>query len=140
MVDIEKLVKECGMQLYDTQVANENARVIFRVFILKDGGVSLEDCEKVSRLLSPIFDSFPPVKDDEWFLEVSSPGLERVLSKFHHYEKSINEDVKLTLMDKSKIVGKLISAKDDVIEVKSNDEVIKINLSDIKKARTYIEW
>ena len=54
MDNLDKLVRECGVELYDSEIANENGRAIFRVYITKDGGVSLDDCEKVSRLLSPI--------------------------------------------------------------------------------------
>ena len=78
MDNLNELVKECGVELYDTEIANENGRAIYRIYITKNGGVSLDDCEKVSRLLSPIFDVEPPISGD-YNLEVSSPGLERKL-------------------------------------------------------------
>ncbi|CZE47247.1 ribosome maturation factor RimP [Campylobacter geochelonis] len=139
MVDLKALLSECDVSLYDVETANENKRLIYRIYIVKPGGVTLEDCEKVSRLLSPIYDVEPPVNGD-WILEVSSPGLERKLSNFEHFSNSIDELVKITLNDKNVVEGKLIACDDEHIEVQSGEEVAKINFTDIKKARTYIKW
>ena len=59
--ELEKLLEGCGVALYDTEVASENGRQIYRVYITKSSGVNLEDCEAVSKLLSPIYDVMPPV-------------------------------------------------------------------------------
>ena len=61
MTDLSNLVSQCGVDLYDTEVVNENGRVIYRVYITKKDGVSLEECEMLSKLLSPIYDVMPPV-------------------------------------------------------------------------------
>ena len=74
MDNLDKLVGECGVELYDSEIANENGRAIFRVYITKDGGVSLDDCEKVSRLRAPVVVVTPPGSGD-YNHEVSSPGL-----------------------------------------------------------------
>ena len=124
MDNLDKLVRECGVELYDSEIANENGRAIFRVYITKDGGVSLDDCEKVSRLLSPIFDVTPPVSGD-YNLEVSSPGLERKLSKPSHFKAS---------------VGELVKANEESIAVENEEGIFEINISEIKKAKTYLEW
>ena len=79
MVDLEALARECGVQLNDVETVSENGRTIYRISITKAGGVGLDDCERLSRLLSPIFDVEPPL-EGEWTLEVGSPGLERKLS------------------------------------------------------------
>ena len=127
------------MALYDTEIANENGRQICRVYITKSGGVSLDDCEVVSKLLSPIYDVMPPVSGD-WVLEVSSPGLERKLSKIDHFVKSIGEMTKVALNDKSQIVGKITSVNGDDILINSDEGNININFNDIKKAKTFIQW
>ena len=117
--ELEKLLNDCGVALYDTEIANENGRQIYRVYITKSGGVSLDDCEVVSKLLSPIYDVMPPVSGD-WVLEVSSPGLERKLSKIDHFVKSIGEMTKVALNDKSQIVGKITSVNGDDILINSD--------------------
>ncbi len=132
---IENIVKDNGCELYDIEITEENGHKYYRIYIQKEGGVSLNDCEKINHLISPIFDIEEPIKD-RYFLEVSSPGLERKLTKKEHFEKSIGENVKITLEDGTKIKGELKSVKDNKIEV--NDKEVDFN--DIKKAKTYIDW
>ena len=138
MDNLDKLVRECGVELYDSEIANENGRGIFRVYITKDGGVSLDDCEKVSRLLSPIFDVTPPVSGD-YNLEVSSPGLERKLSKLSHFKSSIGELVKVQT-EAEKFAGRLVKADEESVAVENEEGIFEINISEIKKAKTYLEW
>ena len=127
--DLASMISQCGVKLYDSELTSQNSRTIYRVYIIKDGGVSLEDCEKVSRVLSPIFDVMAPV-EGEYFLEVSSPGLERKLSKIEHFALSLGEEAKITLNDKSVFIGKIISVDGEIITF-SNE---------IKKAKTFIQW
>ena len=138
MDNLDKLVRECGVELYDSEIANENGRGIFRVYITKDGGVSLDDCEKVSRLLSPIFDVTPPVSGD-YNLEVSSPGLERKLSKPSHFKSSVGELVKVQT-EAEKFAGRLVKADEERVAVENEEGIFEINISEIKKAKTYLEW
>ena len=138
MDNLDKLVRECGVELYDSEITNENGRTIFRVYITKNGGVSLDDCEKVSRLLSPIFDVTPPVSGD-YNLEVSSPGLERKLSKPSHFKVSVGELVKVQT-EAEKIAGRLVKADDESIAIENEDGIFEINVCEIKKAKTYLEW
>lgn len=139
MVDLEALANECGLEFYDSEIVNENGKAIYRVFVTKQNGVSLDDCEKLSRLLSPIFDVEPPMSG-EYFLEVSSPGLERKLSKKEHFSKSIGELVKITTERKDKICGKIIKFEDENLFLDTTGGEICIKFDDIKKAKTYIEW
>lgn len=137
--ELEKLLEGCGVTLYDTEVASENGRQIYRVYITKSSGVNLEDCEAVSKLLSPIYDVMPPVSGD-WVLEVSSPGLERKLSKPEHFAKSISEMVKIILVDKSEIIGTIKSVNGDDITISDGEQNINLNFNNIKKAKTFIQW
>lgn len=138
MDNLDKLVAECGVELYDSEIASENGRTIFRVYISKSGGVSLDDCEKVSRLLSPIFDVTPPVSGD-YFLEVSSPGLERKLEKPKHFKASIGELV-LVKTGILSTKGKLIEANDEFVKLQNDEGVLQIDIANIKKAKTYLQW
>lgn len=112
-----------------------------RIYVQKEGGVNLDDCARLSEILSPIFDVEPPV-NGEYFLEVSSPGLERKLSKIEHFAKSIGELVKITTNEKEKIEAKIIAVDDENITLENleNKEKTTINFNDIKKARTFVEW
>ena len=132
---IKNIVEDNGCELYDIELSEENGHKYFRVYITKPGGVDLNDCTKINNLISPIFDIEDPIKD-KYFLEVSSPGLERKLTKKEHFEKSIGEKVKVTTTNGKKIKGELKSFIDNVAEIGNE----KINFNDIKKAKTYIEW
>ncbi|QKF61738.1 ribosome maturation factor RimP [Campylobacter curvus] len=138
MDNLNELVKECGVELYDTEIANENGRATYRIYITKNGGVSLDDCEKVSRLLSPIFDVEPPISGD-YNLEVSSPGLERKLSEARHFKASLGELVKAQTAE-AKFAGRLVKADDESIALENDEGVFEIKIGDIKKAKTYLEW
>ena len=138
MDNLTELVKECGVELYDTEIANENGRAIYRIYITKNGGVSLDDCEKVSRLLSPIFDVQPPISGD-YNLEVSSPGLERNLSEARHFKASLGELVKAQTAE-AKFAGRLVKADDESIALENDEGVFELKIGDIKKAKTYLEW
>ena len=139
MTDIKALVMECGLNLYDIEVANENGKTIFRVYITKSGGVNLDDCEKVSKLLSPIFDVKPPV-NGKYTLEVSSPGLERKLTKQDHFINSIGEKAKITTKNKEKFEGEIIGFDDEILTLKTDKENLDIKFDEILKAKTFIEW
>ncbi|ASM34479.1 ribosome maturation protein RimP [Campylobacter sputorum subsp. bubulus] len=139
MVDLSSLIEQCGVKFYGVETQSLPSKTIYRIFITKDGGVNLEDCEKVSKLLSPIFDVEPPVGGD-WILEVSSPGLERRLTSIENFANSINELVKITCKNNENLSGKILNVKDNEIILQTQNGETIINFNDIKKAKTYIEW
>ncbi|AJC84096.1 ribosome maturation factor RimP [Campylobacter peloridis] len=140
-MNLEALCKEANLSFYDDELVSENGKKIYRIYVQKEGGVGLDDCARLSEILSPIFDVEPPV-NGEYFLEVSSCGLERKLSKLDHFAKSINELVKITTNEKEKIKAKIISVNDENISLEDLEtkEKITINFNDIKKAKTFVEW
>ncbi|GAB6045380.1 ribosome maturation factor RimP [Caminibacter profundus] len=132
---IKNIVEDNGCELYDIEQTVEGDHKFYRIYITKPGGVSLNDCAAINNLVSPIFDVEDPV-EGKYFLEVSSPGVERKLSKPEHFEKSIGENVKVTTIGGKKIKGQLKSFIDGVAEI--GDERIKFD--EIKKAKTYVDW
>ncbi|AVS36620.1 ribosome maturation factor RimP [Campylobacter jejuni] len=140
-MNLEALCKEAGLSFYDDELVSENGRKIYRIYVQKEGGVNLDDCVRLSEILSPIFDVEPPV-NGEYFLEVSSPGLERKLSKIEHFAKSIGELVKIATNEKEKFEAKIIAVDDEniILENLETQEKTTINFNDIKKARTFIIW
>jgi len=132
---IKNIVEDNGCELYDIEQTVEGDHKFYRIYITKPGGVSLNDCAAINNLVSPIFDVEDPV-EGKYFLEVSSPGVERKLTKPEHFEKSIGENVKVTTIGGKKIKGQLKSFIDGVAEI--GDERIKFD--EIKKAKTYVDW
>ncbi|MDD3323638.1 MAG: ribosome maturation factor RimP [Sulfurospirillaceae bacterium] len=138
--NLSKLIEQCHVSLYDYEVTSEFEKRIFRIYITSKKGVTLDDCAHVSRILSPIFDVEPPL-DGEYTLEISSPGVERKLLKPEHFKASLGEKVKIKLTNKEKIIAILESYENSaIVLVLDNGEKMRINLSDIEKARTYFEW
>ena len=138
-MNLKALCEEAGVELYDSELVSENGKKIYRIYIMKEGGVSLEDCARLSEILSPIFDVEPPVSG-EYFLEVSSAGLERKLSAFEHFEKSVGEMLKITTNEKEKIQGKLLKVEGENIFLQDEKAEFCIEFSQVKKAKTFIEW
>ena len=80
----EPLAKELGLSLWDVQFVKEGADWFLRVFIDKEEGVSIDDCVDMTHALSPVLDKEDPISQ-EYLLEVSSPGLERKLTRPEHF-------------------------------------------------------
>ncbi|EAL5473361.1 ribosome maturation factor, partial [Campylobacter jejuni] len=129
-MNLEALCKEAELSFYDDELVSENGKKIYRIYVQKEGGVNLDDCARLSEILSPIFDVEPPV-NGEYFLEVSSPGLERKLSKIEHFAKSIGELVKIATNEKEKIEAKILFVENGniILENLEIQEKITINFN-----------
>ena len=138
---LEEFVKNFNVKFYDLEFATEFGRKIARIYITADNNenVTLDKCSKISKALSPILDA-EPILDDEYILEVSSPGVERKLTSLRHYELSIGCDVKFTTNENDKIIAKLTGVEDSKILFEKDEEKLIFNFEDIKKAKTYINW
>lgn len=83
-------------ELYDVEYVKEGGNWFLRTYIDKEGGITVDDCELVSRALSDLLDKADFIPD-AYILEVSSPGLGRQLKRDRHFEKSIGEEVEIKL-------------------------------------------
>jgi len=137
--EVKKIVESHGVQLYDIEVANENGCIIYRVYIIKNGGVDLDLCAEISKDLSPMLDVYPPVSG-KYYLEVSSPGIERTLKKPEHFEKSVGEKVYLKLNSGTKVKGKLLGFEDNEVILETSKGKEYFPLNEVCKANTYFEW
>lgn len=88
------IARENGVSIYDVEYVNEAGEWYLRAYIDKEGGVTIDDCENVSRALSDALDADDFI-EDAYYLEVSSPGLGRTLKKDSHLEKSIGMEVEI---------------------------------------------
>jgi len=136
---IAKIIEANGASLYDTEVVTEFDETIYRVLITKVGGVNLDLCADISHELSPFLDVHPPM-NAQYRLEVSSPGIERKLTKSVHFENAIGEKVKVKLGGGEKLKGVLKSADDKsiVIETKQGDE--SFSYGELNTCKTYFDW
>ena len=139
--DLKNIIESVNLQLYGTEVTTDAGQTIYRVMVHKSGGVTMQECVDVTKLISPMLDVTPPMRS-VYRLEVSSPGIERQLKSIDNIKLSIGEKAKVTLIDHTLLKGELLSVNGSEIEIDDIDskEKIKFDYSDIQKARTYFEW
>lgn len=142
---IKTRVEELGYQLYDVQYAKEGQNYFLRIFIEKENGdIDLNDCEKVNDGINEVLDSADYIKD-QYFLEVSSTGIEKVLRKDKHLESNIGNKIEVKLfkpINKQKeFVGNLKSFnEEEIILSLDNQTEIKINRKEISLIKTFFDW
>lgn len=145
---VEKITLETGVDLYDLEMKNTNKGKVLRVYITRQGGVSLSECSRVSRLMSRELDVIDLIAN-HYFLEVSSPGLERALKTKKHYEQAVEEQIKVTYRQDNKNVtdyGKLQEVTENGIVLekditgKEAPPLLSIPFESIKKARTVFNF
>ena len=117
---VEPILKEKALELADLEFVKEGPNWYLRVYIDKEGGVTIEDCESVSRILEKKLDEVDPI-EQAYILEISSPGIDRPLKKPEHFQKYIGEviDIKLykPLNGKKEYQGELKHFENGVITI-----------------------
>ncbi|MWV62629.1 ribosome maturation factor RimP [Helicobacter saguini] len=140
---LEKVIESKGLKLYDIELLKENDEMLLRISLYKKGGVNLQDCENITNLISPLLD-VECQELENYTLEVSSPGLERVLKKERHFLLSKNDLIQIKMNDKSTIKGILKDFKDNILSVEVKDskdsKTLQIPLSECKKVKTFFEF
>lgn len=144
---IKTKIEKIGYELYDVEYAKEGKNYFLRIFIDKPEGIDLNDCEKVNNEINDILDSADYIKE-QYFLEVSSPGIERVLRKDKHLEQNIGEEINIKLFKKDEngnkeYQGILKSFDDEKITMEKdecNEEVIELERKNIAQIKTIYNW
>ena len=128
------LCDELGLELWDVKFEKEGTTWYLRVFIDKDGGINIDDCERFSRPFNKLLDETDPISQSYVF-EVSGPGLGRQLRKPEHFERFIGEKIRVRFIrarngEKEK-VGTLVGFAKPNITVRfngsDNDEIISLS-------------
>ncbi len=101
----EPIAAELGLSIWDVRYLKEGAQWYLRIFIDSEEGVSVDDCERMSRAVDEPLDKLDPIRE-AYILEVSSPGLERELTKEEHFERFLGADILVRLIRPMEILGK----------------------------------
>ena len=141
---IEKTIENLGYQLYDVQYAKEGKDYYLRILIESaEKTISLQDCEIVNNAIEEMLDTADYIKE-QYFLEVSSTGVEKIIRKEKHLEENIGELVTIKLfkpVDKSKeFIGKLKKFDDKNIYIEIDDELIELERKNISLMKKYFNW
>lgn len=122
---VEPILTEKALELADLEFVKEGPNWYLRIYIDKEGGVTIEDCESVSRILEKKLDEKDPI-EQAYILEVSSPGIDRPLKKPEHFQKYMGEiiDIKLykPLEGKKEYQGELKNFENGIITIMDENE------------------
>lgn len=124
---LEPMMEEYGFELVDVEYVKEGSNWYLRAYIDKEGGITVDDCELVSRRMSVLLDEKDYV-EDSYIFEVSSPGLGRPLKKEKDYVRSIGKDIEIRTyraVDKEKEFYGILKSYDDktvTIEMDNGEE------------------
>lgn len=139
---VEGIVEGTDMELVDVEYVRERDWYL-RVYLDKPGGVDLDDCQIVSEKLSEVLDAKDPIKEN-YLLEVSSPGLDRVLKKDKDFVRYNGSDVDVQLFKpidgKKQFTGALAGFTDTTITITVGEEPIELERSAIAQIRLHFEF
>lgn len=142
---VENLLKEkiesLGYELYDVEYSKEGKNYFLRIFIDKKDGIDLNDCEKVNNEINDLLDGADYIKE-QYFLEVSSPGIERILRKDKHLKENIGKEITIKLFKKDERENKeyqgiLEQFDEDTIKLVNEIVIERKNIAQIK---TVYNW
>ena len=145
---IKPKIENLGYKLYDVQFVKEGQNYFLRIFIEKENGnIDLNDCEKVNNEIDTLLDSANYIKE-QYFLEVSSTGIEKILRKDEHLKENIGTKVQLNLFKpieefkekKKEIIGILKDFNDNNIVLELENGEIIIDRRNISQIKTIYDW
>ncbi|NLP26829.1 MAG: ribosome maturation factor RimP [Clostridiales bacterium] len=137
------IAEEIGVQIWDVCFEKEGAMWYLRVYIEKEDGVSIEDCEAMTRPLDKMLDKKDPIPQS-YVLEVGSAGLGRKLLKEEHFEAFIGSEVQVRLIrsveEEKEMICKLKAFNKDSITVLTAEKEVKIDFEDIAFVRLFEDY
>ena len=135
---IKPAVEKMGYELTDIEIKTQDHEQLVSIFIDNLTGINIEDCEIVSRQISLLLDVENPISG-KYTLEVSSPGLDRKLTKFNHFKRFIGNELRIKLLrsmdGRRNFRGKLLAANKESIKVQVDDQLYKLPIDMIEIAR-----
>ena len=137
-------VESVGLELEDVELRSVGRRLVLRVLVDSDRGVTLDEVATASRAVSDALDSSDVLGDEPYTLEVSSPGVDRPLTSARHWSRSVGRLVALTLTDGRETTGRVLAVDDDIVElevnVKGRVSRTTVRLADVRRAVVQVEF
>ncbi len=134
---VAPILEEDQLELVEIEFKPSGKRWLLRIYIEKEGGVTISDCEKVNRELGRTLDVEDPI-EHPYTLEVSSPGLTRPLRSIKDFERYTGKQCKIVTSkpfeEKNEFVGEILGTTGDGVEIKGKIDIFTIPICDIKKA------
>ncbi|MBQ2676555.1 MAG: ribosome maturation factor RimP [Clostridia bacterium] len=134
----EPIAAELNLRIWDVRYVKEGASWFLRIFIDSDEGITIDDCENFSRAIDAPLDEADMISES-YYLEVSSPGLGRELTRPEHFEILKGEEIKVRLIrpkdGQKEFEGILQSFENDTVSILSGTEVLSFTKAEISKVR-----
>ncbi len=134
---IAPVVEALGCELWGLEYLTQGRQATLRIYIEKEAGIGVGDCEKVSRQVSSVMDVEDPIAS-HYTLEVSSPGMDRPLFTLAHYERSVGEKVSIKLSrkfeDRKNFTGIIAGVENDEVVVRIDEEEYLLPIDMIDRA------
>ena len=139
-------VQSAGLELEDVELRTVGRRLVVRVLVDSDHGVTLDEVAVASRAVSDALDSSDVLGDEAYTLEVSSPGVDRPLTLPRHWRRNVGRLVSVTVTDGRETTGRLLSVSDDAatveleVNLKGRISRTTIALADVRRAVVQVEF
>ena len=143
---VEPIITDLGYKVYDVIYEKEGSENYLRIFIDKDEGISINDCEIVNNAITDILDEKDLIKN-QYMLEVSSSGLERRLRSDEQLQQAIDKKVEIhtyksvtDVKSEKVVIGTLVEFDEKTIKVKTENDEFVIDKDNISKMKTVYNW
>ena len=137
------IVEENGCSLWDVEYVKEAGEWFLRVYIDKEGGVSIDDCEAVSRAVSDALDEADPI-EGSYIFEVSSAGADRPLKKPEHFAAMMGREVEVRLYrareGRKEFTGVLSGYEDGAVTIDCGGQPLRFEKPDVAQVRLYVRF
>ena len=133
-------VAAAGYDLEDLEVAQAGRRGRIRLSIDKDGGVTLDECAEVSRLVDEALEASEELGEAPYTLEVSSPGVSRPLTLPRHWRRNLGRLVEVSRRGAGPVTGRVQALEDGEVVLDVDGERLRVVLAEVAKARVQVEF
>lgn len=132
---ISPIIENMGYEVVDVEYSKKSDGMNLIFYIDKENGVQIQDCELVSKTIDPVLEELNPTNDAPYILSVSSPGIDRPLTKERDFNRNLNKEISITLFAKKdgqkKFEGKLISFDEKSVTIEAKNKTISFSREEI---------
>ncbi|MFD3524892.1 ribosome maturation factor RimP [Streptomyces sp. NPDC058653] len=143
---LEPLVSAKGLDLEEIEVSRAGRRRVLRIVVDSDDGVDLDACAELSRTISTTLDETDLMGEDEYQLEVTSPGADRPLTERRHYARAVGRLAKIQLHEGDEFVARVLAVDEEGLDLEvpgvkgRKPTVRRVEFASIAKARVELEF
>lgn len=140
---VTKPINDLGYKVYDVIYVKEGSNYYLRIFIDNDKGISLDDCEKVNNEITDMLDEANIIKE-QYYLEISSPGVERHIRKDKQLEEHIDKEININLFkpieNQKQLIGILKKFDNESITIIVDEKELIIERNNISSMKRAFKW